>query len=162
MAKFFWIDSDVLIQAKNSWYAFDIAPSFWKALESSIANDRLRSPLAVWTELKKGGDDLFKWADSLKDKFFVAPEKPVQTTLTSIGKYVTDNYVEPHCGDFLSGADPWLIAHAKADHGIVITHEGLKQPDDKKGKVKIPNVCQEFDVECQKLDFMLRQLKVKL
>ena len=46
--------------------------------------------------------------------------------------------------DFLSGADPWLVAVAKTLGGTVVTHE-QPNPDAKK-KIFIPDVCNHFGV----------------
>jgi NADPH:quinone reductase-like Zn-dependent oxidoreductase len=42
------------------------------------------------------------------------------------------------------GADPWVLAQAKADSIVVVTHEVLVPPNSK--RVKIPNVCSQFGV----------------
>ena len=51
----FWMDSDVLIRAKNEHYAFDIAPGFWEIIKRSAQGGRfavrlrfaMKSPGAV-------------------------------------------------------------------------------------------------------------------
>ena len=55
---------------------------------------------------------------------------------------------------FLDGADPWVIAQAKVDGSVVVTREVPAGTYSK--KVKIPNVCLEFDVEYVNTYTMLR------
>jgi hypothetical protein len=53
--------------------------------------------------------------------------------------------------------DGWIVAFAKVNDLVVVTHE-VYAPDVKK-KVPIPNVCLEFDVACCNTFEMLRSLK---
>lgn len=48
--------------------------------------------------------------------------------------------------EFAAAADGWLIAFAKVNKSIVVTHE--EYAPDVQRKVPIPNVCLEFNVEC--------------
>jgi len=61
--------------------------------------------------------------------------------------------------EFASAADGWVIAFAKVNGLIVVTHEDYA-PDAKR-KVPMPNVCLEFDVEYINTFEMLEDLKVK-
>jgi hypothetical protein len=57
--------------------------------------------------------------------------------------------------DFLSGADPFLVAYAQAHNHIVVSHE-----IDVKGerrKIKIPAVCRAFNVPYIRTFEMLRK-----
>ncbi len=60
---------------------------------------------------------------------------------------------------FASVADGWVIAYAKTNGVVVVTHEEYA-PDARK-KVPIPNVCLEFNVEYCDTFAMLRTLKVQ-
>jgi Domain of unknown function (DUF4411) len=46
----------------------------------------------------------------------------------------------------MSGADPWLIAHANNTKGVVVSHESNRHPNAK--KVRIPDVCAALGVSC--------------
>lgn len=48
--------------------------------------------------------------------------------------------------EFLSGADPWLIAKARVMGATVVTHE--QHNPAARRKFLIPNVCQHFGVPC--------------
>lgn len=57
------IDSDVLITAKNSYYAFGICPGFWKSLLHGHSHGHLHSIDRVRQELLRGpkDEDLVQW-----------------------------------------------------------------------------------------------------
>lgn len=57
----FWLDSDVLIQAANDAYQFDLAPGFWEFLEENIANHTFCMPREVLRELEERDDELHAW-----------------------------------------------------------------------------------------------------
>ena len=59
---------------------------------------------------------------------------------TPLGRY-PDNLARRR---FLDRADPWVIAHAIVNGGTVVTHE--KRNPDASYKVKIPNMCERFNV----------------
>jgi hypothetical protein len=77
---------------------------------------------------------------------FVEPNPDVQKLMQKVADYVVGNYEQQHAAEFLSGADPWLIAHAIHTKGIVVTHESNRHPNAK--KVRIPDVCAAFGVPC--------------
>lgn len=58
----FLVDANVLIQAKNSYYAFDIAPGFWDWLDRAHQESIACSIEAVGAELRAGSDELARWA----------------------------------------------------------------------------------------------------
>ena len=55
--------------------------------------------------------------------------------------------------------DGYLVAHAKAHGMTLVTHEKLVGYDSK--VIKIPNLCQQFDVEYINIFEMLRRLEVR-
>ena len=58
--------------------------------------------------------------------------------------------------EFARIADPWLEAYAMANDVDVVTNE-VFDPSVKK-RIKIPNACRHFGVECQDTYAMLRAL----
>ena len=59
---------------------------------------------------------------------------------------------------FLGKADAVLIACAAAHNHIIVTNETKLNPDPRLSKVKIPNICSHFGVDCVTPFQMLRQL----
>lgn len=58
----FLLDANVLIEAKNRYYAFDIAPGFWAWLDQAHDDDVACSVEPVRDELIEGSDELADWA----------------------------------------------------------------------------------------------------
>lgn len=50
----------------------------------------------------------------------------------------------------LNEADPFVIAHAKADDAVIVTEENRKGPGTIDKNLKIPNVAGEHGVQCMK------------
>ena len=117
----FCLDSNILIQAKNGPYPFDIFPSFWKWLNEQV-----------------------------------------QKKFAEIINYVQqNNRSEADAEKFLSGADPWVIAHALVGMDQIVTHE--KRVPEHSKKIKIPNVCDVFgEVTCMDTYQLMRKLKAQL
>ena len=100
----------------------------------------------VLKELLDGEDQLKGWAKQ-QANMFKEPDASVQAALTAVVTNVEANgrYAPQHKAKFLSGADPWVIAHAAALGGRVITFEKA-EPMSK--RPKIPDVAGEFGVKC--------------
>jgi len=76
-----------------------------------------------------------------------------------IADYVNRNFPQYQAADFLDGADPWLIAHAKAYGGKVVTFE-VSAPSST--KPKIPDIAKVFDVVTLDIYRMIRELQIVL
>ena len=57
------LDANVFIQAKRRFYDFDFCPGYWRVLIYYNREGRLDSIDKVQEELKRGGDDLWDWAE---------------------------------------------------------------------------------------------------
>jgi hypothetical protein len=77
-----------------------------------------------------------------------------------ISDYVFTRYKQHQALDFSKGADPWVIAHALDDNGIVVTQESSLRPDAQ--KARIPDVCKHFDMRCIDGIQMLKDLRAKI
>lgn len=139
-------DTNVFIEAKNRYYAFDICPGFWDWMDHVVQSDA-GSIVLVCQELCNGGDDLAAWAKARKDHawFLKVDDDDTQVAFAGIATHVANGpYTAAAQANFLSGADPWLIAKSMAVGATVVTHEVLS-PLAKK-RVPIPNVCEHFSV----------------
>ena len=121
----YWLDTNTFIHAKNGPYSFDIAPGFWSLLEQKASEGVIASTTLVYDELVNNfQDELSDWAKAQRASgLFVEPNELVQVTFQQIADYVTQSYEVNQAAEFLSGADPWVIAHAKAHGGRVVTQE---------------------------------------
>jgi hypothetical protein len=77
-------------------------------------------------------------------------------------QWVEDNtqYSRAAKQKFVSGADPWLVAYARANEFILATYE-VSSPESK-SLIKLPDVARQFDVKSLPPYVMLRRLRVVL
>lgn len=157
------LDANVFIEAKRRYYAFDICPGFWDALQVHHSKGLLASVDRVKKELEQGKDELSKWAKStIAAKFFIdTSDGDVVHWYSQIVAWVSgrQQFLPEAKANFVAGADGWLIAYAKVKQLTVVTHEVLA-PEVRK-KVPIPNVCSVFDVLYIDTFEMLRALNTR-
>ncbi|MCY4562799.1 MAG: DUF4411 family protein [Flavobacteriaceae bacterium] len=161
---FYLLDSDVLITAKNSYYGFDLCPGFWKSLQYHHNEGNIFSIDKVFQELTRGKkeDNLIKWSkNNLPQDFFKSSDsnEVVNNYRTIINWVENRDFKDNAKKRFASGADGWLIAYAKTHNATLVTNE-KSEPKSKK-KVKIPDVCENFDVSYRTVFYMLDALKVQ-
>lgn len=155
------LDANVFIEAHQTYYAFDICPAFWVALVRQHNARRVCSIDKVKAELGAVNDQLSKWVkNKTPDTFFKGTaDKKVSDAFTEMVNWVQNEqqFTPQAKAEFASVADGWIVAYGKVNGLVVVTHE-VYAPD-KKSKVKIPNVCIEFDVKYCNTFEMLRNLK---
>ena len=86
----------------------------------------------------------------------IQPDWSTQAEFKRVSEYVRETYAQNQMRQFLAKADPWLIAHAIASSGKVVTQE--TRADENSRRAKIPNVCDAFGVETLNTYQMLREL----
>lgn len=161
----FLIDSDVLITAKNRYYAFSICPGFWDSLLHANKTGRLISIDRVQQELLNGSpdDDLVEWVKkSVPSEFFEScGDQAVVDAYREILVWAQrhSRYTDEAFAKFASGADGWLVAYSKVSGSIVVTNE-QPAPESKKG-IKLPDVCDAFSVRYADTFSMLHQLRAQ-
>lgn len=149
------VDSNVLIEAKNRYYAFDIAPGFWDWLDHAHLNSLACSIEPVRDELIHGDDELAVWARS-HPEFFRGVDSAATTHFGSLTQWANSrSYFSAAIQEFLSNtADFFIVAYAKAHHHVVVTHE---QPrPDARNRVLIPDACDAMEVTYANTFAMLR------
>jgi len=161
----FLIDSDVLITAKNSYYAFSICPGFWHSLLHGHSNGVVHSIDRVRQELLNGSpdDDLVVWVEqSVPDDFFYScGENEVVEAFKEIMLWAQRHgqYTDAAKAKFASGADGWLVAFSMVTGTTVVTNE-QPAPDSRK-EIKLPDVCDQFAVSHANTFEMLQRLNVQ-
>lgn len=155
----YMLDSDTFIRAKDNEYALDVHLRFWQWIDEQVAAGIIASSIMVYGEITDRDDALADWARARKDNgLFLPPSDEAQAVYTTICDWVKLNY-KPHKAKlFLAKADPWLIAQAKVEGAAVVTHEKF-EPNS--WKVKIPNVCKQFDVDWKNIYKVQAELKAK-
>lgn len=157
------LDANVFIEAKNKYYGFSLCPGFWNARLVQHSKNRVFSIDKVRAELVDQGDELSDWAkDRAPATFFKKTHD--QAVIELFGKMAAWVNAQPQFtpaakADFASVADGWVVAYAKVNGLLVVTHEEFA-PEAQK-KVPMPNVCLEFDVTYANTFEMLNDLKVK-
>ena len=172
----YWLDADTLITAKNGFFAFEINSSLWAWLDTQLATRKVMSPERVFREIMafKGEDPLKQWVQTRKAKgLCVEPDKRVSQCLGRVADHLYTatlthantkkpqlRYKPAQAEVFGRGADAFVIAHAMAEGGTVVTFESTKHPDSQ--KIRVPDVCAHFDIPCIDLKQLLVVLGAKL
>lgn len=81
------LDSDVFIEAKRRYYAFDFHPGFWEWLEQANGNGTLYSIDKVKDELLAVDDELAAWARGLTG-FFLPIDEAAAASLAVTSAWV--------------------------------------------------------------------------
>lgn len=133
------LDTNILINMTRL-YPRDIFPALWESLESLVAAGECCICQAVLTEIHRGGDDLHKWAKDLP-AFVCEATDGEMVTVAEIA-VAHPQWVQEQ----LNEADPFVIAHAKAEHSVLVTEENRKGPGVIDKNQKIPNIADEHNV----------------
>ena len=159
------VDSDVFITAKNVYYAFDLCPGFWQSVLHHHRDGRVFSVDRVRSELLAGHDeeDLVLWVkDEVPDEFFF----PVSSGAVVSAYRDVMMWIQRHPrlldqakAKFATGADGWLVAYARVHGHTVVTNE-QSAPESQKD-IKLPDLCDQFDVDHGNTFAMLRALNVR-
>src|SRR5438552_17236825 len=119
----YWLATNVFIQAKNDPYKFKVFGVFWAFLHEQIEAGTIRRSKMVYQEIvnnEEPRDDLANWIKTRRQSgLFVDPNADVQHAMTTVGVHVIGNYEPQNAGPFLSGADPWPMAHALTSTRVV-------------------------------------------
>ncbi|MEA1988761.1 MAG: DUF4411 family protein [Pseudomonadota bacterium] len=154
------LDANTYIQAKNQYYGMDICPAYWDWLDQQFNLGVIGSVDMIGRELKDGNDELAEWVAARPKHFIANDDDETQTIFTDILQFVmAGDYSVGNRDGFLAKADPWIIAKAKSLGATVVTHEAFVAPNTK--KVKVPNICQQFGVDCIDTFQFLRVLNAR-
>jgi len=156
----FLLDTNVFIEAYRRYYTMDLCPGFWDCLEHYCQKDRVLSIDRVRDEITEG-DPLETWIRQAPNELFAstADEEVVQAFGEMMAWVQSDGDIREEAkDDFARVADGWLVAYARVHELVVVTHETFDA--NTRRKVKIPNVCYQFDVFYEDTFSMLRSLEV--
>ena len=139
----YFLDTSALIAAWEERYPQDLFPSVWRFMNG--LGDRLAVCEEVRTEVNRRALGLMDWLgkSSIDSSLSL-------TTLGENGAQEVQRHLRrisdgwPHWRPVRSGngADPWVIAYARALGGVVVSEERPRV--DRRGSVKIPEVCDEL------------------
>lgn len=159
----YFLDTNIFITPYRTYYAMDIVPSFWEALsETALKTGRLYIPEMIKKEISQVEDGLTNWLRKNMSSFkeTLSSVEDVQKSYSKIADWTnsTERFTENAKKTFLSCADSWIIAHALAYDGKVVTME-VPAPGSKT-KVKIPDVCKQFNVKYITLYSFMKEMKI--
>lgn len=170
-SEIFLIDSNSLIVPYRHYYSFDLVENFWDQLNYYINNGSIVILDIIKKELNSSGDGLSKWIDNIDTNIILkCKENPKILCIygeildyINESKFYTD--VALHGWAKSKTADPWLIATAKINDYTIISFEesnGNLNAIKPSSKVKIPDICKEFEVKYENLFYMIRKLHIKI
>ena len=139
------LDANIMIEAKNRYYGFDICPGFWTWVQTSHAQGRVYSTVAVRDELLRGNDDLAAWVRTLPATFFFPSGAGTVPHLTNLANWANSSqqYVPTAKATFLASADYYLVAQGRETNYAVVTHE---LPSNGTKRIKIPEAANHLGV----------------
>ncbi len=142
------IDTCSLIQLRRA-YPLDVFPSVWAKVGNMADAGILISIEDVYEELQIQDDEVSEWAKQHSDMFLpldgIVQIKALQ--ILSTHRDLVDLKKRK------SGADPFVIATALVYSCILVTEE---EPSRSPNKLKIPDTCKDYNIQCIQLLEMLR------
>ena len=141
MSDGYTIDTNIIVTL-NREQPRDIYPSVWEALERLIADGRCMMNREAFEELQEVDDECAPWARA-------QPNFIVDTTHGELA--VVDVITSDHPGwvqDRKNAADPFIVAQAAENERVIVTGERRKGPGTEDRNLRIPNVADEWGVEC--------------
>ena len=151
------LDSDVLIDAKRDYYPLDRVPEFWDWLILRGRAGYVKIPREMYDEIMKGNDDLKDWLKENRDTLLLDEFAPHQLVTLVTEQGYADNLTDAEVESM--GNDPFIIAYALLDARgrCVVTTEHSK-PKKTRANRHIPDVCEDFDVDCIDTFELIRRL----
>ena len=143
------VDANVFIEAANKYYALEVVPGFWRWMSEAGVRGEVASVIAVRDELE-APPELLDWVrdDRRRSLFRDESDPAIQAAYQRVSRWVMEgDFGAAYQSDFLAGADAWLVAAAVEYKAVVVTHENWIDPRSGSPKVKIPNVCDAFELE---------------
>lgn len=144
------LDTNILIGLVQR-YPRDIFPAMWKNIESAVGAGEACVCEAILREVHRGGDELHAWAKNLDG--FVCPATDEELAVVAEIGLAHPEWVQGQ----LNEADPFVIAHAKAENSTIVTEENRKGPNTLDKNQKIPNVADEHGVKAIKFFDYVRE-----
>ena len=136
-------------------YSEDVFEGIWKQVLVEIEKGTIMSCEEVYEELKKQDDEFFERFSRYRYMFIDINDEIQDELIIILKEHETIIDLKKK----KSGADPFVIATAKAYNCTVVTEE--KRSNSSKTE-KIPDVCNAYGIKCITFLDMLRELKIKV
>ena len=162
MDRRFALDSNILIYCHRQIYPFEMAPAFWRQLIENGGQKIIFLDL-VKDEIYRNEDQLSIWLKENEDHFLTieAGDSSVISCYSDIITSIKKNtqYKETAKDEFASIADSWLCAYGMAYGDILVTNEKFEPAI--RRRIKIPNICHEFNIDYIGLLEFMRELDIR-
>ncbi len=151
------IDANIWIRLRDDYpsWLFD---TVWQGLSMSIQEGRLQAPVEVMDEVSPETDDHWFeiWKREHQSQLIFDTDESLVVQVQQIVEEFGGKFVDPDAPQKNFG-DPYLVGLAILNNASVVTAENYaKQPNT---HVKIPDVCDHFNVDCFKLlDFLKEEI----
>lgn len=157
------LDTSVFVEAKKRYYGFAFCPGFWEWIDQQNIVGKVMSIENVLEEISEKDDELTKWSKARADRLFLPIDNSTRSKSKDVSRWVLDRRKEGFSRRsierFTTKADYLIVTYAKVHVCIVVSEEVKVGPESK--KVKIPNVCEHFEVDCIDTFQMLKREKVR-
>lgn len=158
----FLLDANVIITAKDSYYALNQVPEFWDWLLHQGTNGHLKVPREIFEEVSPGrnkDDPFYAWRKDKATLTALVLEEDINPTI--LQKVIHAGYGADLTDDELEtiGRDPFLVAYALSGHGRCVVTTEVSRPGKKRQNRKLPDVCDQFGVDWIDTFRMTRALK---
>jgi hypothetical protein len=155
------VDTNFFIQAHRSFYPLDVAVGFWDRVRLLADEGKIISIDKVRAEIYKNDDELKQWCELNLPAAFFHSTKNISIHYSNVINWANDKrdqYTLAALTQFMDieEADPWLVSYAISTGFTVVTQEE-SAPQSKKS-IKIPDVCQVFNVQYLKPIDMFRNM----
>lgn len=154
----FLLDANVLIDANRDYYPLDRVPEFWAWLAHQGAAGRVKVPIEIFDEVRRGTDNLAGWCrqqDVSSILIFDGDADPA-----TVAHVVATGYA-PDLNDLeieKIGRDPFLVACALAHTGpcCIVTTE-VSKPGKQRANRHLPDVARQLGADsCGSFEFLRR------
>lgn len=156
------IDANILITGFKVHYPIDVHVSYWNVIAAQIANGKFVIIDKVKDEIQD--EPLVEWLKQNVDK------KQYETSIDSLEQYSHIQKWAASSSIFSASqkahfaqsnvADPFLVAKALNCGYTVVTYETFVESNSH--KIKLPNVCEKFGVQCITINQALRELNITI
>lgn len=170
----FLIDTNAFLTPYKNYYQFSFAPSFWNQLNEFSEQGRIvtldkvtaelckevdiekKDAMQIWIEENYRGVGISSSNAGIIEKYAV-----VMQHLSEDKKY-SEKALREWAN--IKIADPWLIAAALEFNYTVVSFETKLQitKNSTVSRAKIPNICEDLNVNYCNLFYMMQELKFKL
>lgn len=149
-SEIYCIDTSALVDL-GLLYPRSVFDGLWTELELLVANGRCVAPREVGREIARRDDEVSRWVRR-QGGMIINPDAAQLQLLADIMAAFPD-WVDRDTQQPVG--DPWVIALARSHnpHACVVAHENIGGP----GARKIPNVCQQYGVDCIRLLEMVQR-----